>query len=442
MDTRQEARAQAALLATLVMHGDYAASVFEIVAPDDFTCYRKIAQTVKAAYDSGKPIDYITVASQLNGDAKTLDDILPEAENIIWTPSNVTEAAKTIAREGRRFRRRDALVRGMEHIAYAASDEELDRAESEIIDSLMVRRNGAGKAESIADVGTRVVEHIAMWNAYPGQTWGLSSGYAALDNMLGGFEDGSLYVLAARPSMGKSSLALGVANNVAGAGHPVLYFSPEMSNEQLFLRLLCMRGLIDSRELKRGRANAELVYNQVDRIRELMRETLLVNDKSAITTGEVRAIATDEKRRRDVKLIVFDYMNLAGDTGESSNKRMGNISNRLKDIAKSLSIPVLALTQLNRSVEGRDSHIPTLADLRDSGEIEEGADCVMFIHRAAYYMRDKPAQLQELQNAKRDKIADIVVAKNRNGAIGRGELYFDEVTTLFSDVVTNGLGNH
>lgn len=441
MDTRQEARMQAALLGTLILHGNYAATVFDTTTVADFYCYPKIAGVLKAAYDAGKSIDYLTISAQLNGDAKTLDDLLPEAENVIPTAVKVAEWARRVALEGRRLRRRGAMVKGIDRIAAACDGDDLDRAEAEIIESLIERGQASGAVEDVGDVGARVLDHIALWNANPGQTWGLSTGYAALDNTLGGLENTSLYVLAARPSMGKTSLGLGIANNVASDGKAVLYISPEMSNEQLYLRLLCMRGLIDSRELKRGRADEALVYDQMDRMKSRLAGKFFVNDRSGITSAEARALAAEAKRRHDIALVVFDYMNLASDIAENANKRLGNVAKGLKELAKAVDIPVLALTQLNRAVESRDSKIPTLADLRDSGEIEESADVVMFVHRAAYYLRDKPAQILELQNAKRDKIADIVVAKNRNGAIGRCELVFDEVHTLFGDVA-NGLEQH
>jgi len=260
---------------------------------------------------------------------------------------------------------------------------------------------------------------------------GVPTGFAALDNVLAGLQQSDLIVLAARPSLGKTTLALDIARSVAKHGTPVGIFSLEMSKEQLVDRLLASEAGINLWKLRTGRLSMEGEDNDLARIQEaigvLAELPIFIDDAASATALQMRTMARRLKSEQGLGLIIVDYLQLMeGHNGgaDSRVQQISEISRSLKQLARELSVPVLAISQLSRAVESRPGNVPKLSDLRESGSIEQDADVVMFIYR-----EDKIKE-----NTERKNIAQILIEKHRNGPTGRVELYFDEQRVTFRGI--------
>ena len=261
---------------------------------------------------------------------------------------------------------------------------------------------------------------------------GLPTGYKDLDNTLAGFQKSDLVVLAARPSMGKTSLALNFAHNItAQSKEPVLIFSLEMSKEQLVDRLLSMESGVDAWALRTGNLT-DSDFEKIGRAMGVLSESpIYIDDSPGITVSDIRTKARREAHKHPLGLIIVDYIQLMTGSSRFSNdgnrvQEISEISRGLKGVARELNTPVLALSQLNRLVENRSPQIPQLADLKDSGSIEQDSDVVMFIYREEYYNPETD----------RKKLTDILIKKHRNGPTGGVELYFDTDKQRFRSVDT------
>jgi replicative DNA helicase len=283
---------------------------------------------------------------------------------------------------------------------------------------------------------------------------GITTGYTEIDRMLGGLEKANVYVLAARPSMGKTALATGIARNTARAGNRTAIFELEMSAEQLGRRLIAPMCGLSPFDLKVGAIEDA---NQWQRLLEAQRDLdklpLWIDDQPGLTPAKIRARARRMKRRKGLDLIIIDHLGIVAPPAEAARQgatyAVGQISNAFKRLAKELDVPVLLLCQLSRATEGRDDKRPTLADLRQSGEIEQDADVVMFIYRDSYYLerarpQKRPGEDEPDYNKrvvdwmglcdKARGLAEIIVAKQRDGAIGTVKLAFDEAMAKFSNL--------
>lgn len=262
---------------------------------------------------------------------------------------------------------------------------------------------------------------------------GLPTGYLRLDRMTSGLQKGDLVILAARPSMGKTALALNIAQNVAVGGHAgVGIFSLEMSAEQLFFRLVSGLGRVDSRKLRTGRLNAEEWERVTHAVDTLVSSPIFIDDTPGVTPMEVRAKARRLKAEHDIGLLVLDYLQLMRFDRRVENRQqeISEISRSMKAVAKELQIPVLCLSQLSRAPDQRTGdHRPQLSDLRESGAIEQDADVVMFIYRPEVYEKDP----QKIAEKDLEGKAEVIVAKQRNGPIGSVPLYFVKEFTRFEN---------
>jgi replicative DNA helicase len=424
-------------LAAAIVSPEYARIIFEHAAPKDFEAmYWNIAEIIKGLVDSGQEPDYHTVISRCNGDAQLFDAIALYLQDPSFNPTHVwvKQWAKLLATNKRKRALSNLLMNSATSILIS---EDCDTDRIKIAQALIqAGGNSKSKFSDPIDLTGRVSEKIAQWLANPATCWGLSTGFVALDRALGGLEDESLYILGARPSMGKTALGLAMADNIASAGNAVAFFSLEMSDEQLQLRRVCMRGGFDSYEIKRGqkktatgwRAWSEHERRNIFELTERLRDSpLFINPQSSVTTAQARAAMTELCINQNIRALFFDYINLSGEEGVNDNQIMSKASAGLKAIGKDLHIPVVALAQLNRGVEARQEKRPSLADLRDSGTIEQNADAVLFIYRDDYYKKNA-------ENYLRTGIAEVNIEKNRNGKIGQALLHFEENYTKFTDV--------
>lgn len=307
----------------------------------------------------------------------------------------------------------------------------LDKTTAELVRLATSGRGGKRWHEVSVVVDEEILKYEELSSRAGEDTVGLSSGFTHLDKMTAGFQPGDLVILAARPSMGKTALALNLALNGAlidGAGIGI--YSLEMSRHQLVSRLLCSLGLIDASRLRTGQLEEEdwtRLLEASDRLRAL---SIHINDRPGLTIGEVRADAMQLKANNpELGLIVLDYLQLMGATDPRASRvqQVSEMSRGLKALAKDVNVPVIALSQLSRGVESRQDKRPMMSDLRESGAIEQDADVIMFIYRDEYYNPESADQ----------GLAEVIIAKQRNGPVGTVKLAFQKQYTLFNNVAAD-----
>ncbi|NNF66572.1 MAG: replicative DNA helicase, partial [Gammaproteobacteria bacterium] len=279
-----------------------------------------------------------------------------------------------------------------------------------------------------------VVDRLDKLHNSPGDLTGVSSGFSELDKMTAGLQPGDLIIVAGRPSMGKTSLAMNIAENAAlgKISTPAAIFSMEMSSDQVALRMISSLGQLDQSKLRNGKFRDEDWPTITGVIAQMSEAPIFIDDTPALSPTEVRARARRLKREQGLGLIVLDYIQLMGTGGKVENRatEISEISRGLKALARELEVPVIALSQLNRSVEQRNDKKPVMSDLRESGAIEQDADVILFIYRDEVYDKESP----------RKGVADIIVAKQRNGPIGEFPLTFRGQYTRFDDFIPDSYG--
>ncbi|MCH2571692.1 MAG: replicative DNA helicase [Planctomycetes bacterium] len=429
----QSIQSEMGVLGSVLLDSQVLDEVIPILRPDAFyrDAHRKIYRTVLQMYDQGTAgIDTVTVAEQLRSESLLegvggpsylgeLIDTVPHAANAKFYARIVHE--KFVLRE---------LIRCSTEILRDAYDEQNDPQEllaaaERRVFRIMEDREGSENVQ-IADILHAAFDRIQeRMERGQGMISGLATGYIELDHLTSGLQESELIILAARPSMGKTALAVNIADHVAleeNAG--ALIVSLEQSSLELAERLLCARAEVDGHKLRNGYTSREDRRKLVDVSGVLSQAPLFIDDTPGRDIMQLAAIARRLKRRHDIRLIIVDYLQLI----EPDNKRdprqeqIATVTRRLKHIARELSVPVIVLAQLNRAVEMREGHRPRLADLRESGAIEQDADLVMFLHRPEVYdAQDSPG------------LAELIIAKQRNGPTGTVRLTFRQNLMKFED---------
>ena len=305
-------------------------------------------------------------------------------------------------------------------------NEKLDEAERKIF--AVTDKKITGAAVPLKDLVTQAFEIIEKREG--SLVTGLATGYTKLDELTCGLQNGEMIIIAGRPSMGKTALALNIAEHIGVKDKiPVAVFSLEMGKQQLAMRFLCSMSQVDLQLVRRGMLDTDYLEKLQATCGQLYEAPILIDDTSTLTPLALRAKARRLRSQHDIQCIIVDYMQLMHlGTGriESRQQEISTISRYLKSLARELNIPVVVLSQLNRSPEGRESHRPRMSDLRESGSIEQDADVVMLLHREDYYHRGE----QDYEEKKTNK-ADLIIAKQRNGPIGNVDLVFVEKFTRF-----------
>jgi len=305
-------------------------------------------------------------------------------------------------------------------------DEKLDVAEQKIF--AVTQKKITGSAVAVKDLLVQTMHAIESRGS--SHITGLATGYFELDEMTCGLQKGELIIIAGRPSMGKTSFALNIAEHVgADNNSPLAIFSLEMSKQQLAERLLCSRGHIDSQLVRKGMLSTQQWQEIVSTCGELSEKPIYIDDSAALTPLEIRAKSRRLKSQYEIKAVLIDYLQLmsVGGRVESRQQEISSISRYLKGLARELEVPVIVLSQLNRAAEGREDHRPRMSDLRESGSIEQDADVVLLLHREDYYHRG------ETDYTDTNK-AEVIVAKQRNGPTGTVELVFNDRFTRFENI--------
>ncbi len=424
--------AEMCLLAAMMLDKEMIGQVVQIVDREAFyqADHQIIFDIIVKLYEQNRPIDGVIVREEL-AKRQLLEEVggLPYLAQILNTvPSSAHGAHYAgIVREKSLLRQLIAASNNILRECYAPHEQAdlvVDKAERQIFQI-------AEKKVSGAMVPLETVLHEVFDNLQNRGQTGLQTGFFDLDEKLNGLQNGEMIILAARPSMGKTALAMNLIEGIAAPpgekGLPCAIFSLEMSKQQLAQRMLCSRGKIDSHRLRRGMLNAGEYTHLAVVVHDLAKAPIWVDDSPGLTILELRAKSRRLKLQHDIKCIMIDFMQLMDNPGpENRQQQISEISRGIKAVARELNIPVIALSQLNRQSEGRDGHKPRMSDLRESGSIEQDADVILLLHREDYYKMTE-------DNYQPDNTAEIIIAKQRNGPTGTLKLYFDAKATRFEN---------
>ncbi|MDQ0339301.1 replicative DNA helicase [Caldalkalibacillus uzonensis] len=414
--------AEQAVLGAVFLDKDALYRALELIRPGDFykTSHQRIFQVMLDLSEASQPVDLVTVTAELN-DRKWLEEVggvsyLSDLANAVPTAANVEYYAQII-KEKAILRRLIKTATQIVTNGYTSQDEVeeiLSQAERSIL-QIRDERTSDGFVH-IKDVLMETYDRIEMLHNSTSDITGIPSGYRDLDRLTSGFQRSDLVIVAARPSVGKTAFALNVAQNVAArAGETVAIFSLEMSASQLVQRMLCAEGNIDANRMRTGAFKEEDWEKLTMAIASLSKANIYIDDTPGINVNQIRAKCRRLKAEQGLGIILIDYLQLIqGNNRESRQQEISAISRSLKAIARELDCTVIALSQLSRAVEQRQDKRPMLSDLRESGSIEQDADIVAFLYREDYYD-------QETENK---NIIEIIIAKQRNGPVGKVELAF------------------
>jgi replicative DNA helicase len=431
----QNVEAEAGVLGSLLIDPEAIVQVAEFLKPDDFyrEAHRSIYQAALDLYESGEPADFITLCDELARRGK-LDEIggtayVGSLANQVPTSRNALHYARIVERTAilRRLIHAAGQIAG---VAYNEPDADaaMEQAEKLIFD--VSQRATRTDFDSIGDILRAYIDKLDALHEHRGDIVGVGTGFSDLDKMTGGLQKSDLLILAARPSVGKTAMALSLAHNAAlKFGQAVAVFSLEMSKEQLVARILSMDAQVDQQRLRTGWIDDEEWERISESVGRLSQTNIYIDDTAGLPLVEMRSKARRLMMDKGFDLLIVDYLQLmqgggAPGKGENRQQEISEISRGLKQLARELNVPVLALSQLSRAVESRADKKPQLSDLRESGSIEQDADVVMFIYRDEVYNPDTD----------RKNIADIIVAKHRNGPVGQVSLYFQAAQTRYRDL--------
>ena len=431
----QNLEAEIALLGSIMLRPDLMHEVIDIISPQSFYAekHRNIFDVMLELFNGGHPIDLLSVSARLKetnrleqvGGASGLTALVEGTP----TSSNAAYYASMVQRKFMMRR----LIEAADHISAIGYDEAgeleelLDQAEKKVFD--VTNFSNVHKFVELKDELSEAWERLDNLHNSKGGLRGIATGFAEIDNKLSGLQKSDLIILAARPSMGKTALALDIARQAAVHHNtPVGIFSLEMSSQQLVDRMLAAESNVDAWKLRTGRLSREEDFASIRQsLDRLSKAPIYIDDQAGNNILKMRSVARRLKSEKGLGLLVVDYLQLMVPTNNRNSdnlvQQVTEISRSLKHLARELDIPVLALSQLNRAVEQRGGR-PRLSDLRDSGSIEQDADVVMFIHR-----EDKYKEQNEKTN-----IAEILIEKHRNGEVGKVELFFNDKKATFQSL--------
>lgn len=406
--------AEIGVIGCVLVNGNSVAASAEIIKPDDFYfgANREIYSVVMSLFNENIPIDIVTVSDRL-AQADKLDAVggityLTAAVTSVATTENVIYHCKII-KEKSVLRRLIKSAHAISELAYDGEGEVeriLERSEQLIFDVSATREQS--DIVPVSEVLMQTYQHMVENSQREGNLTGEATGFDYLDKAMGGLHGGELILIAARPAMGKSSLAVNIAEHIAiKNGKTVAIFNLEMPKEQLVRRILCSQAMVDSKKMLTGDFTGD-DWQRICRVLDKVDASpLYIDDSATVTVSEIRAKCRRLKQTKGLSLIVIDYLQLmqSGSRTESRQQEVAEISRSLKILAKELDVPVIALSQLSRAVETRKDRRPMLSDIRESGSIEQDCDIVMFLYRDEYYNPDTEDK----------NMAECIIAKHRNG---------------------------
>lgn len=427
------AEAEQSVIGSMLMDRDAIVEVADILVKEDFfySQYGMLFEAMVNLYNEGKPVDLLTVSEKLKAmgapEAVSNMEYIGDILAVVPTSSHAKQYAK-IVQDKSTLRKLIKFSEKMTEQCYAGQTDVtdlLEESEKGLFD-IIQKRGGGEEFVPFPEIMLRVMNTIEESERRGSKVTGVPTGFVDLDEKLSGMHGSELILIAARPAMGKTAFALNIAQNAAmKANVPCAIFSLEMSMEQLATRMLAMDSMVDSQAIRTGQlvdSDWEKIMESTYRVGSL---PMFIVDTPGISIAELRSRCRKLKQTQDIGLIIIDYLQLMNGSGrsESRQQEISEISRSLKKLARELDVPVIALSQLNRAVDSREDHKPVMSDLRESGAIEQDADVIMFIYRDDYYNKEstKPG------------IADIIVAKQRNGSTGPVELVWLGKYTKFAN---------
>jgi replicative DNA helicase len=439
----QSVDAEQSVLGGLLLDNQAWERVSDVLTADDFYRreHRQIFDAISALCNEGSPADVVTVSEWLtkSGELEAAGGLSYIGALANNTPSaaNIAAYAK-IVRENAVLRE---LIRAASDISQAAYQpdgkgvsELLDKAEARVLE-ISEKGHRRGEFQPISRLLSKAVDRIDQLYRSDSPLTGVSTGFNDLDEMTSGLQPADLVIIAGRPSMGKTSLAMNIAENAA-IGHkvPVAVFSMEMPGSQLAMRMMASLGRINAHRVRTGKLTDDDWPRLTSAVTLLNEAPIFIDDTPALTPNEVRARARRLKREHGLGLIIVDYLQLMQTTESEENRatEISSITRNLKGLAKELNVPLIAMSQLNRSVESRNDKKPVMSDLRESGAIEQDADMILFIYRDEVYNKE----------SERKGTADIIIAKQRNGPTGEIALTFLGEYTRFENYASSEYGRN
>ena len=425
--------AEQSVVGSMLLDQEAIAQAMEIVTAEDFyhKQYGILFEAMTNLYSEGKPVDLVTLRDRL----QEMDvppeimssDFLRDLITAVPTSTNVRFYAQIVQEKAllRRLIRVNEEVAGECYAGTQKTEDIMENAEKKIFQVLQTRTSA--EFDPIKEIVLRALDRIEMASRNKGNVTGIATGFTDLDYKTSGFQNSDLILIAARPSMGKTALVLNIAQYMAFRSDvTVAIFSLEMSKEQLVNRLLSMESRVDAQVLRNGNLTDNDWAQLIESAGIIGRSNLIIDDTPGISVNELRSKCRKYKLEHNLGIIMIDYLQLmaGGKRAESRQQEISDISRSLKEIARELQVPVVALSQLSRAVEQRPDHRPMLSDLRESGAIEQDADVVMFIYREDYYNHD----------TERKDVAEVIIAKQRNGPIGTVELAWLPRYTKFANL--------
>lgn len=423
--------AEQSVIGSMLMDREAVLVASELLTGEDFyqRQYGLVFEAMTALFGRDEPVDLVTLQNELRAmdapEEVSSMEFVREILNRVPTSANVKYYANIVA-EKSTLRRLIHLNDEINNLCYAGTEpleNVLEQTEKKVFD--LVQRRNAGDFVPIKQVVLNTIQKIEAASRTKGNVTGIATGFKDLDYQTSGFQPSDLILIAARPSMGKTAFVLNIAQYMAfRSNETVAIFSLEMSKEQLVNRLLSMESGVDAQKLRNGNLTDTDWERLVEGAEGVARSNLIIDDTPGITLAELRSKCRKYKLENKLGIIMIDYLQLMSGGGRSSDSRqqeISDISRGLKSLARELNVPVVALSQLSRAVEQRPDHRPMLSDLRESGAIEQDADMVMFLYRDSYYNKDT-----EMKN-----LAEVIVAKQRNGPVGTiNLLWMPEYTTF------------
>lgn len=425
--------AEQSVIGSMILDREAITVASEIILPDDFynKQYGVLFETMIELNDEGKPVDLVTLQDRLKE-----KDVPPEVSSLefirdiitaVPTSANVRYYAGIVA-EKATLRKLIRLSGEIENNCYAAKESLeviLDDTEKHVFE--LVQKRNTGDFVPIRQVVMNALERIEAASKNSGSVTGIATGFLDLDYMTSGMQPADLVLIAARPSMGKTAFVLNVAQYMAfKSNKAVAIFSLEMSKEQLVNRMFSLESRVDAQHLRNGKLDDTEWEKLIESAGVIGQSQLIIDDTPGISIQDLRSKCRKYKLEKDLDIIIIDYLQLMSGSGrsESRQQEISEISRSLKGLARELSVPILALSQLSRAVEQRPDHRPMMSDLRESGAIEQDADVVMFIYRDDYYNKD----------TEKKNIAEIIIGKQRNGPVGTVELAWLPQYTKFANL--------
>ena len=425
--------AEMCTLASMMLDKQLAESVVSMLDGESFylTDHKIIFDTIRSLIVESRPVDAVILRDELKRTNQL--DAIGGAAYIAQILSSVPSAAHGLEYAGRV--REKSLLRLMIGLsdnitrrAYAGAEDAdtlLDAAAGEMFK--LAERRITNPMQHLGDVAAQVYEMLEDKGRK-----GVETGFWDLDDMLNGLQPGEMIVVAARPSMGKTAFSMNVMQQIAAQNVPVGVFSLEMSSQQLAQRMLCSVAMVDAQRVRKGQLTNDEYQRLAKVVVQMRKMPIFVDDSPQLTPLDLRTKARRLKHEHDVRALMIDYMQLMDNPGpESRQQQISEISRGIKAVARELGVPVIALSQLNRASENRDGHKPRMSDLRESGSIEQDADVVALLHREDYYHKADANYIPT-------NLAEVIIAKQRNGPTGTVELVFDGNTATFKNKAPGG----